>query len=194
MVNYIEDLRERHGNPFIYAKECDLSSLNSIRLFSTKFVDNTPSKTQYDCQSCRSDGTAVYPWNHDRGWNRNPLGTGLSSNSQLLILLELCVRAQPPDRDIRILPISLPTCSGYITSDLDLNYSQFFRRMHPLRIPWLCHGASKKALIASDFQFPRPIDSYPLSDKQLNNLRIYNAAPGLVRMPGSRRWIIMGCL
>jgi len=33
-----------------------------------------------------------------------------------------------------------------------------------------------------------------LSDKQSNNVRIYNTDPGLVRTPGSRRWITMGCL
>jgi len=119
-VDYIEDLRERHRNPFIYAKECDLSSLNRIRLFSTKSTDNTPPR-RLDIVVCRA---AVIAPPYTSG---TTTGDGIKThgrpnflaNFQLLIILAPCPRARPPDRDICILLILLPTCSGYITGDLD---------------------------------------------------------------------------
>jgi len=48
--------------------------------------------------------------------------------------------------------------------------------------------------MAYSLEFRRRLDPHPLSDKQSNNVRIYNTDPGLVRTPGSRRWITMGCL
>jgi len=48
--------------------------------------------------------------------------------------------------------------------------------------------------MAFGFQFRRRLDSSARSDKQPNNVRIYNIDPGLIRTPGSRRWITMGCL
>ncbi|PWW74464.1 NAD(P)-binding protein [Tuber magnatum] len=191
-VDYIEDLRELHGNPFIYAEECDLSSLHSIRLFATKFIDNTPPR-RLDMVICCA-GVMAPPYT-PRTTTKDGIeahwGLNFLANYQLLNILAPCMRAQPPDRDVRIL---LATCSSYIAGDLDLNDPQFFRRKYPLRTPWLCYGASKMALMAFCLEFQRRLDSYVRPDKQPNNVRIYNIDPGLVRTPGARRWITMGSL
>ena len=41
IAEYIEDLRDKTNNGLIYAEECDLNSLYSIRKFATKWLDNT---------------------------------------------------------------------------------------------------------------------------------------------------------
>ena len=121
-VYYIEDLREHHRNPFVYAKECDLSSLNSIRLFSTKFTDNTPPR-RLDMVVCRAAVMAppYTPGTTTGDGIKTHRGPNFLANFQLLIILAPCLRAQPPGRDVRILRILLPTCSYYITGDLDPN-------------------------------------------------------------------------
>ena len=42
LADYVEDLRSSTNNELIYAEQVDLSSLQSIRLFATKWVDNAP--------------------------------------------------------------------------------------------------------------------------------------------------------
>jgi len=121
-VYYIEDLRERHRNPFVYAKECDLSSLNSIRLFSTKFTDSTPPR-RLDMVVCTAAVIApLYtPGTTTGGRIETHWGPNFLANFQLLIILAPCLRAKPPGRDVRISLILLPTYSSYITGDLDRN-------------------------------------------------------------------------
>jgi NAD(P)-dependent dehydrogenase (short-subunit alcohol dehydrogenase family) len=191
-VDYIEDLRSRYDNPLIYAEECDLSSLHSIRLFATKFIDNTPPRRldmviccaglmapPYTLRTMTKDGIEAH-------WGLNFL-----ANFHLLNILAPALRAQPPDRDVRVM---LATCSSHVAGDLNLEDVQFISRGYPSSSPWLCYGASKMALMAFCVEFQRRLDAYVRSDKQPNNVRCYNIDPGFVRTPGARRWLSLGGL
>ncbi|KAF8476020.1 hypothetical protein BDZ91DRAFT_710777 [Kalaharituber pfeilii] len=102
IVDFINDLRESTGNPLIYAEQCDLSSLHSIRLFATKWLDNAPPR--------RLDMILLLhgllpPPSPPSVWAINYLST-----YHLLTLFAPAIRAQPPDRDylLRGYPSSSP--------------------------------------------------------------------------------------
>lgn len=187
---YISDLRERHNNELIYAEECDLSSLHSIRVFCTRWLDNSPPRRldvivlaaglmapPFTSRTSTKDGIESH-------WGINFL-----ANFHLLTLLEPVVKVQPPDRDVRIV---VATCSSYILGSLDLNDPEFVTRGYPSRRPWQVYGASKIALMAFVVEFQRRLNAYERPDKALNNARIYTIDPGLLRSPGTRRWISFG--
>ncbi|EFE29327.1 uncharacterized protein ARB_03898 [Trichophyton benhamiae CBS 112371] len=120
IVDYIEDLRTSTGNELIYAEQVDLSSLYSIRLFATKWIDNSPvrrldmvvlcANTQKPSSSRTSHGTSE---GLQEEWQINYL-----ANYHLLSILSPALRAQPPDRDVRVI---FTTCSSYIGANkLDL--------------------------------------------------------------------------
>ncbi|KAL7272235.1 hypothetical protein RUND412_004963 [Rhizina undulata] len=191
-VDYISDLRARHDNELIYAEECDLSSLHSIRLFATKFIDNSPPR-RLDMVICCAGVMA--PPSAARAMTKDGVeihwGINYLAHFHLLNILSPVLRAQPSDRDVRIM---LATCTSHVLGDLDLNDVQFLRRGYPSWRPWRVYGASKLALMAFCIEFQRRLTMYERPDKQPNNIRIFNVDPGLTRTPGMRRWLSLGSL
>lgn len=112
LVDYIEDLRTVTNNELIYAEQVDLSSLHSIRLFATKWVDNAPPRRLDMIILCANVMTPYFGTGQktkdglEAEWMINYLST-----FHLLSILSPAIRAQPPDRDVRIL---FSTCSSYI--------------------------------------------------------------------------------
>lgn len=191
-VEYIQDLRERHSNELIYAEPCDLSDLHSVRQFATKFIDNAPPR-RLDLVVCcagvmappfapravTEDGVEVH------------LGVNYLGHFHLLNILSAVMRAQPPDRDVRVL---LATCGSHLLGDLDLSDLQFLRRGYPAAKPWACYGASKTALMVFGGELQRRLDAYQRKDGEKVNVRVFNVDPGLARTPGARRWLSLGSL
>lgn len=112
-------MRTLTKNPLIYAEQVDLSSLHSIRLFATKWIDNSPPRRldmlifcanamRYTSGAAKSTTTVD---GLDSEWQINYL-----ANFHLLSILSPALRAQPPDRDVRII---MSTCPSYIGSTLD---------------------------------------------------------------------------
>lgn len=116
LVDYIEDLRRETENQLVYAEQCDLASLYSVRKFATRWIDNKPVRRLDMLVLC---GNVVNPskkpkWTIDglnEEWQINYL-----ANYHLLSILSPALRAQPPDRDVRVI---IPTCSSYIGGTLD---------------------------------------------------------------------------
>lgn len=190
--DYIQDLRDRYDNSLIYAEECDLSSLYSVRKFATKFIDNSPAR-RLDMVICCAGvmappGTArvVTSDGVEAHWGVNYL-----AHFQLLSILAPALRVQLMDRDVRVL---MATCSSHVLGELDLNDVQFLSRGYPSWRPWRSYGASKMALMSFVCEFQRRMNAHERSDKLPNNVRFYNIDPGLTRTPGMRRWLSFGTL
>lgn len=187
LVDYIEDTRSTTGNELIYAEQVDLSSLQSIRLFATKWVDNAPPrrldmivlcadtlKPRFGIAEKTQDGV-------DLVWGINYL-----ANFHLLSILSPALRAQPPDRDVRII---FATCSSHVGGNLKALGDD----RDPLP-PGRKYETSKLASMVFALAFQKHLDAYQRPDKQANNARVVVVDPGFTRTPGMRRWLTMGSL
>lgn len=104
----------------------------------------------------------------------------------LLSILSPAIRAQPPDRDVRIF---FSTCSSYIGGTLDLKNTETKAKSGS----W-SHSRTKLALMNFAYAFQKHLDSYARPDKQPNNARAFIIDPGYSRTPGMRRWLTGGSL
>ncbi|KAK6332312.1 hypothetical protein TWF696_003031 [Orbilia brochopaga] len=190
LVDYISDLRARYSNTLIYAEECDLSSLHSVRVFCTKWLDNSPPRRldsivlaagimapPFTARTLTKDGVEAH-------W-----GIDYLANYHFLTLMLPALKVQPPDRDVRVL---VATCPAYIVGELDLNDPEFLQRGYPARRPWLVYGAAKIALMALVAELQRQLDEYKRPDGMPMNVKMYSVDPGIMRSPGSRRWLSLG--
>ena len=187
LVDYIDDLRSSANNELIYAEQVDLASLQSIRLFATKWVDNAPPRRLDMVILCadtikpRYGKVVTTKDNLEVNWGINYL-----ANFHLLSILSPALRAQPPDRDVRIM---FGTCSSYIGGDL--------KSLKDSRSPLPSgkeYGTSKLAIMVFAQAFQKHLDNYQRPDKQPNNARVILVDPGYTRTPGMRRWLTMGSL
>jgi NAD(P)-dependent dehydrogenase (short-subunit alcohol dehydrogenase family) len=111
-------------------------------------------------------------------------GVNFLSHYHLINLLSPALRAQPPDRDVRII---FSTCALYAIgtpNSTDITTSK----------PWKALGSSKLALmmIAQDLQ--RQFDKFQRPDKSNNNIRCFCIDPGLVRSPMLRGFLSLGSI
>ncbi|KAL8959543.1 MAG: hypothetical protein Q9183_005611 [Haloplaca sp. 2 TL-2023] len=116
----------------------------------------------------------------------NTWGINYLANFHLLGILSPAIRAQPPDRDVRII---FGTCSSHIGGDM----SVLKDTRSPLP-PNKKYGTSKLALMTFAQAFQKHLDGHKRPDKQPNNARVVLVDPGLARTPGMRRWLSMGSL
>lgn len=189
LVEYVDDLRERTGNQMIYAEQVDLASLHSIRKFATKWIDNAPPRRLDMIILCAAILTPP-------GGQRlvTPEGSGVEStwmvnflaNFHLLGILSPAIRAQPFDRDVRII---IPTCSSYIGSP-PLTEALGKEGWSPGK----AYARSKLAMLVFGQAFQKHLDTYKRPDGLPNNARVVFADPGWVRTPGMRRWLTRGSL
>ncbi len=187
LVDYIDDLRISTNNDLVYAEQVDLSSLHSIRLFATKWIDNAPPRRLDMIVLCAAVMTPRWGTRQltadrlEEEWAINYL-----ANFHLLSILSPAIRAQPPDRDVRIL---FSTCNSYIGATLDLTGTQ-----KETSSGQKSYGRSKLALMTFALAFQKHLDSYTRPDKQPNNARAFLVDPGQSRTPGTRRWLTGGSL
>lgn len=187
LVDYIDDLRSSANNGLIYAEPVDLSSLHSVRLFATKWVDNAPPRRLDMIVLCAAVMTPRWGTRQltmdglEEEWGINHL-----ANFHLLSILSPAIKAQPPDRDVRIL---FSTCNSYIGATLDLTDTEKISSSGHKS-----YGRSKLALMTFAMAFQKHLDSYDRPDKQPNNARVFLVDPGQSRTPGTRRWLTGGSL
>lgn len=110
------------------------------------------------------------------------------ANYHLLSILSPALRAQPPDRDVRVIMAACPSYIGakFKSSDEGI-------RKERLSNTGL-YGASKLALMVFAASFQKHLDAYVRPDKQPNNARVLLVDPGWTRTPGMRRWLSFGSL
>ncbi|KAI9821675.1 MAG: hypothetical protein M1827_002256 [Pycnora praestabilis] len=189
LAEFVEDMRTDTGSELIYAEQVDLSSLHSIRLFATKWVDNAPPR-RLDmlilCAATLTPPRSTLQLTQDGvelNWGINYL-----ANFHLLSILSPAIRAQPADRDVRVI---FSTCASYIGGQLDMKQAQFKKRGFAGG-PF--YGSSKLALMVFAQAFQKHLDAYQRPDKQPNNARVIVVDPGSTRTPGMRRWLGFGSL
>lgn len=108
------------------------------------------------------------------------------ANFHLLGILSPAIRAQPFDRDVRII---MATCSSYIGSP---SLKEAFGPKN--WSPGNAYARSKLALNIFGQAFQKHLDAYKRPDGIPMNARVIFVDPGLSRTPGMRRWLTRGSL
>lgn len=190
LLDFIDDMRERSGNEMIYAEQVDLSSLYSVRQFATKWIDNAPPRRLDGIILCAATLTppgkprVVTDEGLEETWMVNYLAT-----FHLLSILSPAIRAQPPDRDVRII---FTTCSSYLGSPPIEDGSDAMKKKE--WSPSKSYARSKLALSIFGHAFQQHLDAYKRPDGAPVNARVIFVNPGFSRTPGMRRWLSRGTL
>ncbi|KAI1302948.1 short chain dehydrogenase/ reductase [Xylaria venustula] len=187
LADQIGEMREQTKNQMIYAEQVDLSSLHSIRKFATKWIDNAPPRRLDMLILCAN--TLTPP-----GGQRTETEEGIEemwmvnylANFHLLGILSPALRAQPFDRDVRIV---IPTCSSYIASP-DLSDALSKKKWSPKK----AYARSKLAMMVFGQAFQKHLDAYKRPDQLPMNSRVIFVDPGFTRTPGMRRWLTRGSI
>jgi NAD(P)-dependent dehydrogenase (short-subunit alcohol dehydrogenase family) len=116
LVDYIEDLRASTGNELITAEQVDLADLLSIRRFATQWIDNTPPRRLDMVVLCADEMTPI-GGKMAKSKDSAELMTAINylGNFHLISILSPALRAQPADRDVRVIA---GVCSCYMGGNL----------------------------------------------------------------------------
>ncbi|KAF4549219.1 Short chain dehydrogenase-like protein 8 [Elsinoe fawcettii] len=196
LVDHIEDLRTQTSNELITAEQVDLASLHSIRTFATRWIDNAPPRRLDMIVLCANTITprgGKFQSTEDDlevNWGINYL-----ANFHLLSILSPALRAQPADRDVRVI---MGTCVSYLGGELPVSTkgkgndkkSTTNHAFHP----GVAYASSKLALTTFAQAFQKHLSSYSRPDKKPMNTRVIVVDPGFTRTPGMRRFISWGSL
>ena len=205
------DLRNSTGSELITAEHCDLSSLHSIRRFATKWVDNAPPRRLDMIILCANTFTpSGGRISQTEDGLESSWGLNYMANFHLLSILSPALRAQPPDRDVRVI---FGMCSSYMAGNLNhlLHTDDEAESVHSQRsgknaasktstpevidfTPSSAHSASKLALLVFADSFQKHLSNYVRPDKAPMNARVIVVDPGWTRTPGMRRYLTFGSL
>ncbi|KAI9725208.1 MAG: hypothetical protein M1828_003389 [Chrysothrix sp. TS-e1954] len=202
LTDYILDMRQSTNNELITAEHVDLSSLHSIRKFATKWVDNAPPRRLDLLILC---GTTMTPKGAPLETSEDGVelmfAVNYLANFHLLSILSPALRAQPPDRDVRVL---FGTCSSYlrgqVLEQVPLPKTSNSKTPSPgtpqpkMTDPTTAYATSKLNLTNFAQALQKHLSSYVRPDKAPNNARIYLCDPGRTRTPGMRRYLTSGSL
>ena len=200
LVDYIEDLRSQTGNELITAEQVNLASLQSIREFATKWIDNLPPRrldTIILCANTRTPPGGKATMTEDNlelTWGLNYI-----ANFHLLSILSPALRAQPPDRDVRII---IATCSSYMGGQLPestmstpiVKKGKATTQDAVTFTPGSVYATSKLALMTFALAFQKHLSAYARPDKKPMNTRVILVDPGWTRTPGMRRFLSLGSI
>ncbi len=192
LTDYVQDLRDRHSNLLIYAEECDLSSLYSIRKFATAWLDNVPPR-RLDGVICTAAESLPYGKERENSIDGIEIQTAVNyvGHYHLLTLLSPSLRAQIPDRDVRVI---LTTCISQAMGDLDINDPLSMTKRYQKHKPWRVFGTSKLELGLFAKEFQRRLLAIPRKDNMPNNVRVNVVNPGFMRSPSTKRVLSFGSL
>lgn len=206
IVEYIDDLRKDYQNEMITAEQVDLASLYSIRTFATKWIDNAPPRRLDMLVLCgntlSTDSSKIESTTEgvEINWQVNYL-----ANFHLMSILSPALRAQPPDRDVRVL---FGTCSSYMGGDLlhitssskspgnaNGKTKKTAQAHAPAKFsPGNAYATSKFALTTFALAFQKHLAAYKRPDDFPMNTKVILVDPGFCRTPGTRRWLTWGSL
>lgn len=213
LVDYIDDLRESTGNELIQAEEVNLADLHSIRQFATKWIDNAPPRRLDLLVLCADEMTpAAVGLKKSKDGAELMMAVNYLANFHLASILSPALRAQPPDRDVRVL---VGMCQSYLGGDLgslavspDLgdgkekkskksNLSQTSKAppIHPSTFTASkIYYTTKLALLTFSSAFQKHLTVTPRKDGLPPNVRVICVDPGWTRTPGMRRHLSRGSL
>jgi len=192
LAEYIDDLRESTNNPLVFAEECDLADLYSVRSFATKWIDNVPPRRLDAIVCCAA--VAEPP-----GTPQKTTIDGLEPQFQvnylahylLLTVMQPALRGQPADREVRVV---LTSCISALMGDFNLADLGFSARKYPTNAPWRVFGESKLYLSLLGYELQRQFDTYERKDGAPPNVHVTIVDPGMMRSPSFKRFITLGRL
>lgn len=189
-VDFVDDLREKTGNFMVYAEQCDLASLHSVRLFATKWLDNQPPRRLDGVVCCAAD---CIPRGRARATTTDgverQVGVNYLAHAHLLTLLKPLLHVQPPDRDVRVV---VTTCLSHAMAQLSPDDWWWLQRPYPAARPGVVYGSSKLMLGMFARLFQRDLNRYERKDKAPCNIKVSVVNPGIMRTPLTRRFLSMG--
>ncbi|ORY82441.1 hypothetical protein BCR37DRAFT_367460 [Protomyces lactucae-debilis] len=187
---YITDLRNRSQNMLIYAEECDLEDLNSVRTFATRWIDNSPPRRLDQVILCAGVALPLFQPRKTTGDGIEvQLGVNYLSHLHLLQLLSPALRAQPADRDVRVIALS---CVSYILGAAQLDDLEFTKRGYPADRSWRVFGAAKLYMMAAMQALQRQARLFQRPDKAPVRIKYITVDPGLTRTLSFRRFVTLG--
>lgn len=191
LVEYIDDLRARSGNQLIYTEQVDLTDLLSVRQFATRWIDNAPPRRLDMIILCAASLTppgkrrSETPEGVEEMWMVNYL-----ANFHLLGILSPALKAQPFDRDVRVI---FATCSSYIRAP-PIADAQSHGLDKKGWAPGRAYASSKLALMTFAQAFQKHLDSYKRPDELPMSAKVVMVDPGFAKTPGTRNWMTRGSL
>jgi NAD(P)-dependent dehydrogenase (short-subunit alcohol dehydrogenase family) len=218
LVDYIEDMRASTKNELITAEQVDLADLLSIRRFATQWIDNAPPRRLDMIILCADEMTPL-GGNMARSKDSAELMTAVNylGNFHLISILSPALRAQPADRDVRVIA---GICSSYMGGNLADVTSECFTQgggrskktskrttktspsvsrepdvtsQTPFSSPKV-YAATKLAMITFCAALQKHLSNSTRSDGLPSNCRVLCVDPGWTRTPGMRRYLSRGSL
>ena len=235
LVDYIEDMRTATGNELITAECVDLADLFAVRKFATRWVDNAPPRRLDMVILCADEripsglfsngaaggagqdgGFAKSMDGVERTWAVNYL-----ANFHLASILSPAIRAQPPDRDVRVI---MGVCGSYMGGDLSVfgapaaassqstppakekkagkgskkaSAPAAITALQPPTTaysPAKAYATSKLAVLTFAAAFQKHLTAYARPDGLPPNIHVVCVDPGWTRTPGMRRHLSLGSL
>ncbi|GAV53122.1 hypothetical protein ZYGR_0AI04040 [Zygosaccharomyces rouxii] len=199
-TDWVNDLRDKSDNNLIYMEQCDLSDLWQVRKFATGWLDNSPPR--------RLDGVIVMsgdmePWGIPRispPTRRSSveglelqMATNFAGVFHLLDLLQPSFKAQPPDRDFRII---VTTC--WLQSLGQVNVQDPLWQNAPYESALRHFASSKLQLSLCMLELQRRITKAIKEEKAGGvertglNVSVTLVQPGIMRSPSLRRVLSNG--
>jgi NAD(P)-dependent dehydrogenase (short-subunit alcohol dehydrogenase family) len=209
LVDYVDDLRSSTQNDLITVEQVDLADLYSVRVFATKWIDNTPPRRLDMVILCGDEWTPSGAKTYmSKDMVDRIMAVNYLANFHLVSILSPAIRAQPADRDVRII---VGMCSSYKAGDFSKvlsaptpssNKKVDKRRTSPMDLssttkrlpPSTTYATSKLALITFCSAFQKHLTSEVGRDGVPVSRRVICVDPGWTRTPGMRRYITGGSL
>lgn len=197
-TEWCEDLRLRTDNEMIYLEQCDISDLYEVRKFATKWLDNSPPR--------RLDGIVVMsgniePWGIPRISTPKrrssadgveiQMATNFVGVFHFLDLLKPSFKAQPPDRDVRII---VTTCMLQAVGKVSIEDPLWLDKKYKSSLEFF--GSSKLQLSLCMLELQRrlldDIQKQSKDGRSGKNVSVTLVQPGIMRSASLRRVISNG--
>ena len=191
-IDYIDDMREKTNNSLVFAEQCDLLLLHSVRKFATTWLDSRQPRRLDGVVCCAAD---CIPRGSPRSTTIDGVESQMAVNYlahyHLMTLLRPSLHVQPPDRDVRVV---LTTCSAQALGSVDPADILGEQHSYPRNTSWKMYGSSKLLLGMFGRLFQRALNAYERPDKAPCNIQVSIVNPGIMRTPSTRRFFSMGTL
>lgn len=192
LIDYVESIRTKHANLLIYAEECDLNSLHSIRKFASDWLNNQTPRRLDGIICCAGESLPMgKPRTLSEDGIEKQLAINYFAHFHLLTLMGPAIRSQPSDRRVRIM---LTTCLSQVFGKIDIDDLTWEQRKYPVNSPWKVFGTSKLLLACFAKEYQRRLDAYERSDKTSMNVKINLVNPGVMRSPSTKRFLSFGTI
>lgn len=198
---WCEQLRAKTNNELIYLEQCDLSNLYDVRKFATKWLENASPR--------RLDGCVIMSGNMEPFWwfwsmksrlrraSADGLEIQIATNFacvfHLLNLLQPAFKAQPPDRNVRII---ITSCFLQAMGEVNVEDPLWLKEKY--NKPQRFFSSSKLQLSLTMLELQRRIyNGVKMSSKDGRtgkNIAIVVVDPGLMRSISLRRVVSNGSI